>query len=137
MYQSLSSAILPVINMSLWNNVYLFVRVSGNRWHNTGKDTWKLFTHSLLQKTNNIFVNIITKTIIFEKIFYGITINSWTKQSSKISCFSPFKWSVQQKLRPMLLYIIWKLFSRRWTAKYLNFCLLKGQFTIYIKPLQG
>ncbi len=40
------------------------------------------------------------------------------------------------QLRPMLLYIIRKLFSRRWTAEYLNFCLLKGHFTIYIKPLQ-
>ena len=46
------------------------------------------------------------------------------------------KGSVQRKLRPMLLYIIRKLFSRRWTAKYLNFCLLKGHFKIYIKPLQ-
>ena len=46
------------------------------------------------------------------------------------------KGSVQQKLRPMLLYIIQKLFSRRWTAKYLIFFLLKGHFTIYIKPLQ-
>ena len=46
------------------------------------------------------------------------------------------KGSVQRKLRPMLLYIILKLFSRRWTAKYLNFCLLKGHYAIYIKPLQ-
>ena len=46
------------------------------------------------------------------------------------------KGSVQRKLRPMLLYIIQKLFARRWTAKYLNFCLSKGHFTIYIKPLQ-
>ena len=28
------------------------------------------------------------------------------------------KGSVQRKLRPMLLYIILKLFSRRWTTKY-------------------
>ena len=46
------------------------------------------------------------------------------------------KGSFQRKLRPMLLYIIRKLFSRRWTAKYLNFSFLKGHFTIYIKPLQ-
>ena len=37
----------------------------------------------------------------------------------------------------MLLYIIRKLFSRRWTAEYLNFCLLKGHFTIYINPFSG
>ena len=45
------------------------------------------------------------------------------------------KGSVQRKLRPMLLYIIQKLFTRRWSAKHLNFIFLKGQFTIYIKPL--
>jgi len=32
--------------------------------------------------------------------------------------FWPLKGSAQQKLRPLLLYIIGKLFSRRWTAKY-------------------
>ncbi len=42
---------------------------------------------------------------------------------------SSIKGSVQRKLRPMLLYIIWKLFSRRRTAAHLNFCLLKGHFT--------
>ena len=41
------------------------------------------------------------------------------------------KRSVQRKLRPMLLFIIQKLFTRRWTAEHINF-----QFTIYIKPLQ-
>ena len=46
------------------------------------------------------------------------------------------KGSVQRKLRPILLYIIQKLFTRRWTAKHLNFIFLKGQFTIFIKPLQ-
>ena len=47
-----------------------------------------------------------------------------------------FKGSVQQKLRPMLLYIIQKLFTRRWSTERLNFIFLKDQFTIYIKPLQ-
>jgi len=46
------------------------------------------------------------------------------------------KGSVQRKLRPMLLYIIQKLFLRRRTAEHLNFSLLKGHLTIYIKPLQ-
>jgi len=36
----------------------------------------------------------------------------------------------------MLLYIIQKLFTRRWSAENLNFIFLKGQFTINIKPLQ-
>ena len=46
------------------------------------------------------------------------------------------KGSVQQKLRPRLLYIIQKLFSWRWAAENKFFTFLKGQFTIYIKPLQ-
>ena len=46
------------------------------------------------------------------------------------------KGTVSREIRHRLLYIIQKLFLRRWTAKYLNFCLLKGHFKIYIKPLQ-
>ena len=47
-----------------------------------------------------------------------------------------FKGSVQRKLRPRLLYIIQKLFSWRWAAENKIFTFLKGQFAIYIKPLQ-
>ena len=36
------------------------------------------------------------------------------------------KGSVQQKLRPRLLNIIWKLFSRRWSAENKIFTFLKG-----------
>jgi len=36
----------------------------------------------------------------------------------------------------MLLYIIQKLFTRRWSAEHFNLIFLKGQFTIYIEPLQ-
>ena len=41
------------------------------------------------------------------------------------------KGSVQWKLRPRLLYIIWKLFKRKWSTEHLNLILLKGQLTIY------
>jgi hypothetical protein len=47
-----------------------------------------------------------------------------------------FKGSVQPELRPMLLYIIRKLFSRRYVADDKILKLLKGLFTIYKKPLQ-
>ena len=40
--------------------------------------------------------------------------------------FESFKGSVKQKLRPMLLYIIRKLFSRRWSAGNFFFYFLKG-----------
>jgi hypothetical protein len=53
----------------------------------------------------------------------------------QIYTFLFVKGSVQRKLRTMLLYIIQKLFTRRWTAEHLNLIFLKGQFTIYIKPL--
>ena len=53
-----------------------------------------------------------------------------------ISCNCPLKGSVQRKLRPRLLYIIQNLFSWRWAAENKIFTFLKGQFTIYIKPLQ-
>ena len=43
----------------------------------------------------------------------GIYIFPFHREIQKNSCV---KGSVQQKLRPMLLYIIQKLFSRRWTA---------------------
>ena len=46
-----------------------------------------------------------------------------------------FKGSVQQKLRPRFLYIIRKLLSRRWSAENKICTFLKGQLTIYIKPL--
>ena len=46
------------------------------------------------------------------------------------------KGSVQQKLRPRLLYITRKLFSGRGVAENKVLTFLKGQFTIYIKPLQ-
>ncbi len=45
-----------------------------------------------------------------------------------------FKGSVSRKLRPMLLYIIGKLFSRPIVASLKIFILLKGQFAMYIKP---
>ena len=85
-----------------------------------------------------------------ENIFHTVSMLSWIGISvpGSISCLyiekekdgseppvygSCIKGSVQRKLRPMLLYIIRTLSLRRWTAKYLNFCLLKGHFTIYIK----
>ena len=52
------------------------------------------------------------------------------------TCILNIKGSVQRKLRPRLLYIIQKLFSWRWAAENKIFTFLKGQFAIYIKPLQ-
>ena len=43
------------------------------------------------------------------------------------------KGSVQQKLRPMLLYVIRKLFSRPIINGHQIYILLKGQFAMYIK----
>ena len=45
-----------------------------------------------------------------------------------------FKGTVSRELRPMLLYIIGKLFSRPIVASLKIFILLKGQFAMYIKP---
>jgi len=54
-----------------------------------------------------------------------------------ISCSHKIlKGSVQRKLRPRLLCIIQKLLSRRWSAENKIFTFLKGQLTIYMKPLQ-
>ena len=50
------------------------------------------------------------------------------------------KGSVHQKLRPRLLYIIQKLFTRKWSAKHLNFYFVKGPqllATIYKKTCSG
>ena len=47
---------------------------------------------------------------------------------------SIFKGTVSRELRPMLLYIIQKLFSRPIVTLLRIFILLKGQFTMYIKP---
>ena len=44
------------------------------------------------------------------------------------------KGTVSRELRPMLLYIIQKLFSRSIVASLKIFILLKGQFAMYIKP---
>ena len=45
----------------------------------------------------------------------------------------PIKGTVSRELRPMLLYIIGKLFSRPIVASLKIFILLKEQFAMYIK----
>ena len=69
----------------------------------------------------------LADTIIFETF-------QWHRYH--IYIYLGFKGSVQRKLRPRLLYIIQKLFSWRCSAKNKMLTFLKGQFTIYIKPLQ-
>ena len=71
----------------------------------------------------HIFSKAITK--FWEKFLFS------TKKSRYF-----IKGSVQRKLRPRLLYIIQKLFSWRWATENKIFTFLKGQFAIYIKPLQ-
>ena len=55
--------------------------------------------------------------------------------TSLVSRREDLKGTVSRKLRPRLLYIIKKLFSRPIIAGHKILILLKGQFTIYIKQL--
>ena len=79
-------------------------------------------------------VPVLTMILTYRYLRNHERLSMWKVLNAPISKY--FKGSVQRKLRPMLLYIIQKLFLRRWATKYLNFCWLKGHFTIYIKPLQ-
>ena len=122
-------------------------------WFQIRRQNWKKrMSESYYQKTAfliNFWKNFFSALFLNFIFRFGISIKFcvfwypywpiWGKKVlvcmlRKIFCV---KGSVQRKLRPMLLYIIWKVFSRRRTAGHLNFSLLKGHFTIYIKPFSG
>jgi len=67
---------------------------------------------------------------------HGVGLRTYESYEPTYRCMSLknlFKGTVSRELRPMLLYIIGKLFSRPIVASLKIFILLKGQFAMYIK----
>ena len=106
------------------NTILFYIIQSRYRFYCRGDQNF-LMLHQLI-------LNLIK--VIWSAIMHSF--KSSAEETTYIRSACVLKGSVQRKLMPRLLYMIRKLFSRRWTAENKIVTFLKGQLTIYIKPLQ-